>query len=51
MKGGLNPMAEYIEFLEGKKFPSKNADRANSPDFFNDCGYLLTDDEVVVDID
>lgn len=41
----------YIEFEPGQKFAKKGAEISESPDAFNDCGYLLTDDEVVIDID
>lgn len=44
-------MSEYIEFQEGKKYPSKNADRAKNPEAFKDAGYILNDEELVVDID
>jgi len=44
-------MSEYVEFLEGKKFPAKNADRASSHEVFKDAGYVLGEKEVVVDID
>lgn len=41
----------YIEFKSGQKYAAKNAETADSPDAFSDCGYLLTDDEIVIDID
>ena len=41
----------YIEFEEGKKFPVKDADISNTQTDFKDAGYLLTDAEIVVDID
>lgn len=44
-------MSEYIEFQEGKKYPSKNADRANNPEAFKDAGYILNEQELVVDVD
>lgn len=44
-------MNEYIEFLEGKKFPKKNADRAPDPKAFKDAGYLLREADLVIDID
>jgi putative DNA primase/helicase len=44
-------MAEYIEFQEGKKYPSKNADRAKNADAFKDAGYILNDEELVIDVD
>ena len=44
-------MSEYIEFQEGKKYPSKNADRANNPEAFKDAGYIMNEEELVVDVD
>lgn len=44
-------MSEYIEFLDGKKYPAKNADRANNHEAFKDAGYLLKEKDLVVDID
>lgn len=41
----------YIQFEPGQKFAKKGAAIAETPDVFSDCGYLLKDDEVVVDID
>ena len=41
----------YIEFLEGKKFPKKNAEIADTPKFFKDAGYILTDNDLIVDVD
>lgn len=42
---------QYVEFQEGQKYPSKNADKADNPDSFKDAGYLIKEHEVVVDID
>jgi putative DNA primase/helicase len=44
-------MTEYIEFQEGKKFPSKNADRAKTPEAFKDAGALLEEKDLVIDVD
>ena len=41
----------YIEFKHGEKHAAKGADISESHDSFRDCGYLLEDDEVVIDID
>lgn len=41
----------YIEFKNGKKFAGKEADIADSHEGFKDAGYLLTDDDLVVDVD
>ena len=43
----------FIEYKEGEKHggtPSK-ADMAESPDAFRDCGQLIGEDEVVIDVD
>lgn len=42
---------EYIEFTKGKKHPGKYAHISKNIDDFNDCGYLLKKNELVVDID
>ncbi|MBT2728374.1 DNA primase [Bacillus sp. ISL-75] len=44
-------MAEYIEFQEGKKYPSKNADRAKNPEKFKDAGLILEEEDLVIDSD
>ena len=41
----------YIEFNDNEKYPKRNADIADTPEFFNDAGYLLTDDDLIIDID
>jgi putative DNA primase/helicase len=41
----------YKEFHENEKFPRKNAEVADSHETFNNCGWVLKDHEVVVDID
>ena len=41
----------FIEFLEGEKHPAKNADVMDSPNKFKDAGYLLEDDDLIIDID
>lgn len=41
----------FIEFAEGKKFAASNADISDSIEAFSDCGYLIEDNEVIVDID
>jgi putative DNA primase/helicase len=41
----------YVEFIKGKKFNGKNADISDSHEGFQDAGYVLTDDDVVIDID
>jgi putative DNA primase/helicase len=44
-------MSDYIEFLDGKKYPKKNADKANNHEAFKDAGYLLKENDLVVDSD
>ena len=41
----------YIEFLEGKKHPAKNADISDTHEHFKDAGYMLNDNDLIVDID
>lgn len=41
----------FIEFLENEKHPKKGADIADTHDSFNDAGYVITDSEVIVDVD
>lgn len=41
----------YIEFLEGKKYPAKNADMSDRHEHFKDAGYVLTENDLIVDID
>lgn len=44
-------MDMYIEFLEGKKHPAKGADVSKSTEHFKDAGYVLTENDLIVDID
>jgi putative DNA primase/helicase len=41
----------YIEFLDNKKFPKKGADMADNPEAFNNAGYVLTETDLVIDVD
>jgi len=41
----------YAEFIAGQKHGGKNPETSDSLDTFDDAGYVLTDDEVVVDFD
>lgn len=41
----------YVEFLDGEKYAKHYADTADTPDAFEDAGYLLTEHDIVVDID
>ena len=44
-------MTMYIEFKPGEKYPEKSADTADTMDAFQDAGYLLTENDLIVDID
>lgn len=41
----------YKEYKEGQKHASKNADISDSHEAFKDAGYILTDKDLIVDID
>jgi putative DNA primase/helicase len=41
----------YKEFEDDKKYAKKDADVADSHESFESCGWILTENEVVVDID
>ncbi|OXS67501.1 DNA primase [Lysinibacillus sp. KCTC 33748] len=41
----------YIEFKEGLKHAVKGADISDNHDHFKDAGYVLTDNDLIVDID
>ncbi|WP_404459348.1 DUF5906 domain-containing protein [Sutcliffiella horikoshii] len=41
----------YKEFIEDEKFPRKGAETSYTHETFASCGWVLKDDEVVVDID
>ena len=41
----------YVEFEKGQKFSNKNADIYDKHDSFEDAGWLLEDDDYVIDID
>lgn len=41
----------YIEFVKGKKFPANDADTSDDLSIFEDAGYVLEEDELVIDID
>lgn len=41
----------YVEYLPNEKHPAKDADVSESLDTFDDAGYLLTDTDLIVDID
>ena len=40
-----------MEFIENEKFPRKDAEISDTHETFGTCGWILNDDEVVVDID
>lgn len=41
----------FIEFDNNTKFPKKNADIAESHEVFKDCGYLIEEEDLIVDVD
>ena len=41
----------YVEYLSGKKHAGRDADVSDNLDSFSDAGYLLTDNDLVIDID
>ena len=41
----------YIEFNHNEKFPNKNADIADNHEAFKDAGYLLTENDLIIDVD
>jgi len=41
----------YKEFLNGEKYPRKDAEISDTHETFESCGWILQDHEVVVDID
>ena len=41
----------YVEYMPGTKHAGTKAERSESMDAFQDCGLLLTSDDVVIDID
>lgn len=44
-------MPKYIEFKPGQKNAGKNAETSDTHESFRDCGLLLNEDDVVIDID
>jgi putative DNA primase/helicase len=41
----------YIEFKKGEKHAGQYADTSDSHEAFQDCGYILTENDLIVDID
>lgn len=41
----------YVEFVKGMKFPTRNPEYSDFLDSFEDAGYVIEDNEVIVDID
>lgn len=41
----------YIEYKPGEKYPTKEADESDSLETFHDAGYVLTDNDLIIDID
>jgi putative DNA primase/helicase len=41
----------FIEFVENEKFPKKNAATADTPASFRDAGYIMTENDLIIDVD
>lgn len=41
----------YKEFIDGEKYPRKHAEIADSHETFPSCGWIIKEEEVIVDID
>ena len=41
----------FVEYVPGTKHAGSKAERSESMDTFTDCGMLLTNEDVVIDID
>ncbi|PKR83962.1 DNA primase [Heyndrickxia camelliae] len=41
----------YIEYVEGGKHAARNAEIADTPDVFDDAGYLLNENDLIIDVD
>lgn len=41
----------YIEFIENEKFPKKNAATADTAESFRDAGYIMTENDLIIDVD
>ena len=41
----------FVEYVQGTKHAGSNADKSETMDTFQDCGLLLSSDDVVIDID
>lgn len=41
----------YVEFVEGDKYPSNDADISSRHTHYRDAGYILKNDDLVIDID
>ena len=41
----------YKEFIENEKYPRKNAEIADTHDSFKSCGWIIEENELIVDID
>jgi putative DNA primase/helicase len=50
LKGGVDRIV-YIEFLNNEKYPKKGADVADTPEAFQDAGYILNDNDLIIDTD
>jgi putative DNA primase/helicase len=41
----------YVEYAENQKYAKAGADVADTPDSFNDAGYLIKENDLIIDID
>jgi putative DNA primase/helicase len=41
----------YIEFIDNEKYPRKNADIADNPEAFHDAGYVIKENDLIIDVD
>jgi putative DNA primase/helicase len=41
----------YIELVENKKYPKKNADISDNPESFKDAGYIIQENDLIIDVD
>lgn len=41
----------YIEFLNNEKYPKKGADISDTPEAFKDAGYILQENDLIIDVD
>lgn len=41
----------FIEFIENEKYPKRNAATADTADSFRDAGYIMTENDLIIDVD